>query len=303
MPHVALIPALSTTVEPLRAHVDNYLEVKHRLTSKVGMEPVEDGTEVTDHVVAMPAELMLEGMVSDLTQAGNARPAESWAAMQRLHQEAEPMEVITPWGVYGEMVIERLDSRQEGGGMVFELNLRRILRVNLSGSGVPTRFTLPESPARNRPGVIDLGSVSPPVIDSLSDEWGRGIALASVDTQVQNAILKRELGSEFPPAPEPGITLERILNRAGDLTARRSLSGVASRLIGGLSNNGFPGLENELDRVVRGYGFSGLPNAVARIGGEARKLSRVLARTGSPRLPTDVAIQNAVQLAGRFDLY
>ena len=74
MPNVALIPEYSTRIPILAGLVDGFPEETHKLVTDTGNSPLEDGAIITDHAVARAEQLVLTGMVSDLTAEGY-RPA------------------------------------------------------------------------------------------------------------------------------------------------------------------------------------------------------------------------------------
>ena len=154
MPNVPIILRAATAVEGLALLVDGYPARTHRVASRSGGEPLEDGREVTDHLVAAPRELSLTGIVSDL--AGSQRPAEAWAAIEKINQDSEPVRVITEWGTYSDMIIDQCEGTASGRGMRFTMDVKEILRVSsATGPAVPTFAQ--RGPARFRSGEIARG--------------------------------------------------------------------------------------------------------------------------------------------------
>ena len=298
MPHAVLIPSLATTVEPVRLLVDDFLQTKHRLQSSIGSEPVEDGTQVTDHVTALPDKLELEGIVSDDTESGTSRPAEAFQALHQLQHDSEPFTVVTPWFTYDEMVIESMDSDQEGGGMVFELKLRRILRITLGAGGgrvAAQRYIPQDSPARNRPPPVNLGTVTPPDIGTFAADWDEELASAP-QARAVSALIDRDLAAYNPPEPPARFGVQAALNRAGDLGRSRSLSGVAGRMVRGLDDDGAPGLSSLLGTEMSRYGLGDLPTALTSIGRRGERLGLAVSKAGDPRLARDIRLAKARQV-------
>ena len=128
MPNEALIYRAGSRVDGLDLYVDGYPSHQHKLQSRIGSEPLEDGREVVDHVVATPETVTLTGSVSDMR--GGFRTQEAWATLQRIHKASEPIFVYTEWGSYPEMVIAKCEGQTVGRGMSFTLELREILRVS-----------------------------------------------------------------------------------------------------------------------------------------------------------------------------
>ena len=127
MPNSPVIIRALTAVQGLSLLVDGYPDRAHKLQSRIGGEPLEDGREVTDHVVAEPKMLDLTGSVSDF--GGAQRPIEAWQAIEELWQSSEPVRVVTEWQTYDEMVIHRCQGTPVGRGLRFQMELRQILRA------------------------------------------------------------------------------------------------------------------------------------------------------------------------------
>ena len=156
MPNSPLIMRARSLVEDLRFFVDGYPDHKHKMQSRIGGEPLEDGRQVTDHVVAVPETLVLTGSVSDMT--GGDRPANAFQAIQRLHRSSEAVRVITEWATYPEMVIARCEPIAAGRGMRFEMELREILRVSAATTpNVPASALT--GTAAGRSGEVSRGRV------------------------------------------------------------------------------------------------------------------------------------------------
>ena len=130
MNQIALIPSQTTRIPALSAWVNGFPSITHKLTTGTGDAPLEDGARITDHAVALPDRLELTGWVSRLrsSRGGDARGA--WSALRKLHRATEPIEVITPWATYREMLVIDVTAEQVGSeGMRFTLKLDAILRV------------------------------------------------------------------------------------------------------------------------------------------------------------------------------
>lgn len=157
MPNRPLILRAASIVEPLQLLVDGYPDRGHKLNSRIGGEPLEDGRFVTDHVVATPIVLALTGIVSDLP--GIQRPAAAWQAIENLYKRSQTVTAITEWQTYPEMVIGKCEGTPVGRGLRFEMELREILRV-----GVPGRPLIPPAAltglAAFRAGEVTRGRIA-----------------------------------------------------------------------------------------------------------------------------------------------
>ena len=106
MPNAAYIMRADTMIAELTGVVDGWPQRQHELTSIIGGEPLEDGRETTDHVVAAQGRLKLTGRVNN--------PDGTWEAIKDLHKKEEPFTVITEWETIDEVVIERVRADTVG---------------------------------------------------------------------------------------------------------------------------------------------------------------------------------------------
>ena len=158
MPNVPIVLRAQTSVGGLEIVLDGIPSRAHKLTTLIGGEPLEDGRQVTDHAVAAPRELNLNCIVSDFN--GADRPKAAWQAMEALQQAAQPLSVITEWGVYPEMLILRARGNTAGRGLRGTLEMREIIRVGITGATVPG--TAQSGPAAGRSAIVERGRVALP---------------------------------------------------------------------------------------------------------------------------------------------
>ena len=157
MPNTPVILRARSLVAPLALLVDGYPDRRHKLTSRTGSEPLEDGREATDHNVANPAVLQLTGSVSDL--GGDQRPTAAWRAIVKIWKASEPVRVITEWETYPEMIIGRCEGIPIGRGLRFEMEMREIIRVH-TGFAFEVPSTAQAGVANNRSAESTRGRVS-----------------------------------------------------------------------------------------------------------------------------------------------
>lgn len=100
--------------------LDATLSESHAKTATVTRNPVERGSDVTDHVHIMPDRLKIEGVISqtpDVLRAsfdprfgGTTRAKSAWAQLKELQAKREPFEVFTSLQSYTNMVISSLET-------------------------------------------------------------------------------------------------------------------------------------------------------------------------------------------------
>ena len=159
MPNEAYIMRADTIIAELTGVVDGWPQRQHELTSIIGGEPLEDGRETTDHVVAAQGRLKLTGRVHN--------PAGTWEAIKDLHKKEEPFTVITEWETIDEVVIERVRADTIGRSMLIEMELKEILRVPPPSTGGSAPASAMGGSASGRSGEVSRGRVSPGIITSV----------------------------------------------------------------------------------------------------------------------------------------
>lgn len=134
--------------------VDAFITRSHSFSSSVTRAPVEDGSNINDHVILDPDELTIEGLTSDhpvdllagLTAVagavvelfgGDAAPTRSRQAAEALEEawrDKAELEIVTRLKTYKSMVIESLEwneSAEVGEALAFRMRLIKIRKVSL----------------------------------------------------------------------------------------------------------------------------------------------------------------------------
>ena len=144
--------------------VDGFPRSQHALELAKSDEPLEDGTKITDHAATLPEKIKLTGLVSDWY--GGSRPGFAWQEIRRLNQVKEPLTVVTEWGIYRNMLMEKVTADELGRGMEFVMDLEEVKRVGNPESSLPEGTTT--GPAADRTGELKRGRVAlGPIIDLL----------------------------------------------------------------------------------------------------------------------------------------
>ena len=163
--------------------IDAVSQVTVRHDSMVTQNPIEDGTNVTDHIVNLPAVIEIQGRFSDspmdlfglslgfnplaglssAIQSGlgffPSQSVAAWQALEELRKTKKTFAVNIQQGVYEGMVFEELEAprdNQDGRSMRFQAVMRQIVTANLLT------------------GILTAGGVSPDVADSAPAEVAQG---------------------------------------------------------------------------------------------------------------------------------
>ena len=169
-----LILGAGASIDKLDLWVTGYSDVQHELMSQVGQEPIEDGSRITDHVVAMPTKVSMIGYVSDISVGPDAA-ADSWERIRELHRNKEILRVITEYGVYDEMVIRTADTTATTRGLQFNIQLQQIVRVGVGRSEVISVPASDNNPAAQRNEEVPGG---PKTMRVAAEELGDGRLVA-----------------------------------------------------------------------------------------------------------------------------
>ena len=127
MPNRVVIISAAPLIAGLVLEVDGWPQRRHQIGVNVGTEPIEDGSEITDHAVRQPDVLRLTGIVGTLS--GAQRPRTAWETIRRLADSNTVVEVVTEWASYPEALILSAIADTTGRDLTFQLTLREIIRV------------------------------------------------------------------------------------------------------------------------------------------------------------------------------
>lgn len=112
--------------------LDATLSETHQYTAKITSYPLEDGRDVSDHIIKDPPELQISGIVSDtplnILSAFN-RSVDSFERLVRMFEAKQIITVVTGIKVYLNMVIVSLQvprNVNSGQSLTFNIDLQRI---------------------------------------------------------------------------------------------------------------------------------------------------------------------------------
>lgn len=127
MPNSPVVISASSLVTGLVLEVDGWPNRRHQASVAVGTEPLEDGSEITDHAQRQPRTQRLTGIVGTLN--GGQRPTTAWQTVLRLMDTNTVVEVITEWETYAEALILSAIGDTTGRDLTFALTIQEIVRV------------------------------------------------------------------------------------------------------------------------------------------------------------------------------
>jgi hypothetical protein len=186
--------------------LDVTISETHERSNRVTNFPVEDGSNVTDHIGNEPERVFLEGFVTNNPAVPGApailRAENTFNLLDALWREREVVEVATQLRVYRDMGIVRINvpkGRGVGDALRFTVELQRVRKVGSEVVDIPVdilpqREEQPTAVAQDADGSVQDAAQSP--VDN-----GRQVAPESTEEVV-------------PPTPEEpgGSILWELLN-------------------------------------------------------------------------------------------
>ena len=138
--------------------MDVTLEETHSRDAQVTENPVESGATVADHVVLEPEGVSIEGFISSapvrilpLGQAGTGRVLDAFEELDRLWRRREPVELVTGYRVYDDMIITRLElPRRREVGLRFTAELRKVNIVDSEVAELPALDEVSDAAAQEQ---------------------------------------------------------------------------------------------------------------------------------------------------------
>lgn len=145
--------------------MDASLDEDHRFDSIVTRNPVEDGSQYSDHIVLLPVVLELTCRVSNtslsyFTPAQSGRAVDAYSELVALKNTREPFQVVTGINVYENMILENISvprTSKDGHSIRFNMVLAELPIV---GAEVDSnRDLISESVRHTALGVVSLGPI------------------------------------------------------------------------------------------------------------------------------------------------
>jgi hypothetical protein len=137
--------SVSSKVIELDANLNEISSSSHQVTD----HPVEDGSNISDHIIKDPEELQIDGLITntpsslvDALSASSTRAEDAYDELKTLQENQEPVSVFTSKREYENMVITRLARTRNSGvgeAVQFSISLREIKTVQSEVAEVPVR--------------------------------------------------------------------------------------------------------------------------------------------------------------------
>lgn len=170
--------------------VDAVLSERHELVSRVSQFPVEDGGNVTDHVLNEPRRVSIEGFVTDTpilaigeaqlqAIAGAAALLPSLTAfgfLESLRSDRKPITLLTGLKRYDSMVMSSLNIPRDdrtGHALRFSADFVEVQIVSIQQVTIPADQLQPGKPTQQGAGEVNTGKQVP---KSVSDSEIKSIA-------------------------------------------------------------------------------------------------------------------------------
>lgn len=161
--------------------IDAFISEVHTKESTPTRFPVEDGTNISDHVIVAPDGLQINGLIGAAiltsgSEFGN-RALDGFNELSLLLKNKETVTVVTGLKVYTNMIIENFvcnrDSRS-GGSLPFSMRLTEIRIVNSQLTTIPkTQLAGDEDTQLQSQAPVDVGKTTSG--QTQEDEWLAGI--------------------------------------------------------------------------------------------------------------------------------
>ena len=134
--------------------IDAFIEENIEYANTVTEYPVETGQEITDHIFNRPTQLRVRGVIPTNTgfPIGQSRRQEVYEALKKLHENREPVTVVSGLEAFPRMALVSLAiprTQENAAGLEFDAEFRQIRIVQAK------RFDLGDVAA---PGSADLAA-------------------------------------------------------------------------------------------------------------------------------------------------
>jgi len=137
--------------------IDAMVEEVYNHTAVVTKYPIEEGAQISDHVVDDPDSINLTGKIApvsiyalDLPSYSTTRIYDTHLKLLKLKEAKEPITIVTGLKSYKNMVIESYTvsrTKDTGGSLSFAMNLTNVKIVKSQTSTIPAKNVKPTAQA------------------------------------------------------------------------------------------------------------------------------------------------------------
>lgn len=128
--------------------------------------PVENGSQISDHVTLEPEKLSIKGVVSSATttlyeEAGRHRLVSTEDLLRQLHKSRQTIHVQTDLTTYPDMVMESCTISRDNSGdhVTIDCDFSQVIKVNLKTTEIPPEIVAQDVRARAG-GRVNAGRTS-----------------------------------------------------------------------------------------------------------------------------------------------
>lgn len=158
----------------------------HSRTNTITRYPVEEGSDITDHIQDLPPVLNISCLIEAEEDGSNI--FEKFKELEDLASSKEVISVVSGLKVYNDMVITNLSiprTSKNGGSLTFSASLEQIRIVSSQAVTIPSTQISDADDTTNKQAqaVQDVGKVTG---NQSSDDEDANSFLAQVDAQVDD---------------------------------------------------------------------------------------------------------------------
>ncbi len=167
-----LFGSAKTTIGSLE--MDATIEEKHRITATITQSPVERSTNISDHKIIQPQELVITGIISNtpaqLFSLGDVDPRKkadvvAWDTLEELCKTQELVEVQTSLRLYQNMAVVDVQAPRDAmhqNALEFTVTLKEVIIVDAINAPLVQKSKLPAG----QKATNSKGTVAPKEVDA-----------------------------------------------------------------------------------------------------------------------------------------
>jgi hypothetical protein len=177
-------PTISNSIGGVLITLDGSVSQTHARTAQVTEHPVEDGSDVTDHVRIDPIRVTINGIVTSTVlgqQGEGGREVDAWAALEAILEDRQPVTVTTTLRTYESMILASISTPRDASlahavAPVLEFRQVRIVKSQTT-TLPPERIPAPAQKA-SAPATKDAGKQATDPPTAAQTEKSRSLLLS-----------------------------------------------------------------------------------------------------------------------------